>query len=60
MSKLLKVKQVAEQLGYSPSGIYKLAKASKIPHIKIPSGGLRFNPDVLESWLKKRTVKVKS
>jgi excisionase family DNA binding protein len=60
MSNLLTVKQVAEKLGYSPSGIYKLVEASKIPHIKFPSGAVRFNYDTVEAWLKKRTVKVTS
>jgi excisionase family DNA binding protein len=60
MQQLLSVKEIAEKLGYSPSGIYKLVEASKIPHIKLPGGAVRFNVEKINAWLERRTVKVKS
>lgn len=60
LQQLLTVKQVAEKLGYSTHGIYKMVEQSKIPHIKLPGGGVRFNMDIVNSWLEKRTVKAKS
>jgi excisionase family DNA binding protein len=60
MDSLLTVKQIAEKLGYSTHGIYKLVEKSRIPHIKIPGGGVRFNMTAIEAWLEKRTVKAKA
>lgn len=60
MDQLLTVKQIAEKLGYSVHGIYKMVEKSKIPHIKLPGGAVRFKMDTINTWLEKRTVKVKS
>lgn len=60
METLLTVKQVAEKLGYSTHGIYKMVEKSKIPHIKLPGGGVRFNMETIQTWLERRTVKAKS
>lgn len=62
MEQLLTVKQIAEKLGYSVHGIYKMVEKSQIPHIKLPGkkGGVRFRMDTINTWLEKRTVKVKS
>jgi excisionase family DNA binding protein len=60
MDQLLTVKELASKLNYSASGIYKLVVASKIPHIKIPNGGVRFKVEAINAWLEKRTVKAKS
>jgi excisionase family DNA binding protein len=60
MEQLLTVKQIAEKLGYSTHGIYKMVEKSKIPHIKLPRGGVRFDMKKIEAWLEKRSVKVSS
>ena len=60
MEQLLTVDEVASKLKYSKSGVYKLVEKSKIPHIKIPGGGVRFSMKALEAWVEKRTVRAKS
>jgi len=60
MEQLLTVKAVAKLLNYSASGIYKLCEASKIPHVKIPGGGVRFRKEAVEAWIEKKTIKAKS
>lgn len=60
MEQLLTVKEVAKALKYSASGVYKLVESSKIPHVKIPNGGVRFRKDAITAWIEKRSIKVKS
>lgn len=60
MEQLLTVKQIAEKMGYSVHGIYKMVEKSKIPHIKMPKGGVRFRESAVIAWLEKRTVKAKA
>jgi excisionase family DNA binding protein len=49
--RLLKVKDVAEALGVSPSTVYRWAELGQIPCLKV-NGALRFDPDDFFSWIK--------
>jgi excisionase family DNA binding protein len=47
---LMKVKDLADYLGYSHWAIYQLVKKEKIPYIKLPSGDLRFEKADIQAW----------
>lgn len=54
---LLKVKDVAEMLGFSESWVRKMVEAQEIPHIRL--GGLRFDEDAINKWVAAKAVAVK-
>ena len=56
MSNLLNIKQLAEKLNMSEKTLYNYVADQKIPYVKI-SNLVRFDPQEIESWIKKRSVK---
>lgn len=55
-SEFLKVKEVAEYLGYGTQYIYNLVHGRKIPYYKTPSGAIRFSKMEIDEWVKSRTT----
>jgi excisionase family DNA binding protein len=56
---LTKAKQVAEQLGCSIALVRKLARDGKIPHVRVSTRTLRFQPEELAEFINERTMKMK-
>jgi len=54
---LLKTKEVDLLLRYPYGKTARLAKAGKIPHIRLPDGGIRIRKDDIETLLKTRECK---
>lgn len=55
---LLSMKQMIEMIGVSRWTLSKMVSNEEIPYI--PFGRLRkFDPDEIEAWLKKRSMKAK-
>lgn len=52
-TELIKAPEVAELLGYSEQHIYRLASTGKIPTVKLPTGGLRFDKSVVLAWARR-------
>ena len=52
---MLSVDEVASVLGVSKNTVYNWAQAGVIPHSKLGPKLVRFNPDVLELWLKSKS-----
>jgi excisionase family DNA binding protein len=57
--KLLTIDELAEMLSVSKNTIYAWTHERRIPHVKL-GRNVRFNPEKIEAWLKKKEVKVKS
>lgn len=57
---LLTPSQVDELLCVTSGRAVRLAKAGKIPHIKLPSGEYRFDPDEIAAWLRERSCKAEA
>jgi len=53
MRSLLNVKQAARILNVHPISLYKLISKKKVPFIKEPGIGVRFDPVSLEIWIRK-------
>jgi len=60
MTKLISVKELAEQIKFSPITIYRWVKARKIPHVKMPGNDIRFDKEIIENWIQLRTIKSKN
>ena len=43
--------QLARFFGVSKSTVNRLAKEGRIPHVQLPSGHRRFDPDAVLLWL---------
>ncbi len=56
MKEVMTVKQVAQYLQMDEHTVYKLARSSEIPSMKI-SGQWRFIKSVLDKWLEKTRLK---
>ena len=54
-SRLLTVRQLAEQFNCSPDFIYSLTYARKIPFVKI-GRAIRFDPRKIDRWLDENSV----
>ncbi|HVE90919.1 MAG TPA: helix-turn-helix domain-containing protein [Actinomycetota bacterium] len=52
MKQLLTVDEVAQLLGVHRATIYRWAETGVLPAIKVGSALLRFDPDVLQDWLR--------
>lgn len=59
MRKLLKPTEVDELLRYSAGRTLRLAKAGKIPFIRLPDGAIRFSESEIEMILNKQGRKEK-
>lgn len=53
--KLLSVEEVASVLGVTKNTVYSWSKTGQIPHSKLGPKLVRFNPDVVETWLQSKT-----
>ena len=47
---IMKVKEIAEYLGFSPTKVYRLIETSKIPAIKVGKQ-YRFKKSIIDDWL---------
>ena len=47
---IMKVKEIAEYLGFSPTKVYRLIEANKIPAIKVGKQ-YRFKKSIIDDWL---------
>ena len=56
MKKLLTPQEMADLLSVKKSTIYMWSSQGYIPTVKL-GGLLRFNPDEIEVWLKKKAVR---
>lgn len=54
MSAIIKVTELADRLGVSPSAVRRwLANGAGPPHLRTPGGSYRFDdPEALESWIR--------
>ena len=52
MSRWLSVAQAAERIGLTPTTVYSLARAGRIPYYK-PAGRLLFDGADLDAWIEK-------
>ena len=57
LSKLLRIPEAAELLGYEPNTVYQLCHRKQIPFIRC-RGKLFFERDALLTWLANQTEKV--
>ena len=48
--RLITTKEAAEFLGYTEDSLRNKVQAGEIPHIKLPSGALRYRLSELEAW----------
>ncbi len=55
MKEVMTVKQVAQYLQMDDHTVYKLARSSEIPSMKI-SGQWRFKKSVIDKWLEKNSI----
>lgn len=58
-NELLKPSQIDSLLRYPSGRSQRLARQGLIPHIKLPDGEIRFDPGVIDAWLKTRTTESK-
>lgn len=49
-------RHVAERLAVSTETVLRWTRAGKLPAVKLPSGAVRYVPEVLDAWLKSREV----
>ncbi len=55
IERLLKPEEVREMLNVSRSWLYEAANDGRIPSFRLgPNGPLRFDPEEIEFWLKRR------
>ncbi len=55
---LLKIEDVAKLLKMSEGHIYNLVSRREIPFTRISRKAIRFDPDEIQEWLKKKKVEV--
>jgi excisionase family DNA binding protein len=48
---LLTAKPIAKQLNASTSRIYQLVRANQIPHVRLGSRQIRFDPRKIADWI---------
>lgn len=58
VTRLLDVTQAASVLGVHPGTLYRMARARRIPCIRIGQRVLRFDPRALDEFLRQSTVEV--
>lgn len=54
MQPLLTDADVARAFRTTPQKISRLAKSAGLPHVAVPSVGLRFLPNDVERWIRER------
>lgn len=60
MKELLTVKEAAPILKIHPQHIYRLVYQKRIPYIKKPGLGIRFDPDEIEKWIEEGKVQTQN
>ncbi|HEV8642370.1 MAG TPA: helix-turn-helix domain-containing protein [Methylomirabilota bacterium] len=58
-AKLLDVGQAAALLGLHSATLYRMARARRIPCVRLGRRIIRFDPRALERYLKQKTVEVR-
>jgi len=56
---IMKVKEVAEYLGFSPTKVYRLIQTNTIPAIKVGKQ-YRFKKSIIDDWLMENLITKKS
>ncbi len=54
-NELLKPSQVDSLLRYPNGRSQRLARQGLIPHIALPDGEIRFDPEVIDKWISERS-----
>lgn len=49
--RLLTARELAEHLSISTGALLRWTRAGKVPHVKLPSGAVRYRPDAIAAWL---------
>ena len=57
MRELLTVNELAALLKVHPKTVRAWVKQGKIPVIKMPGRGVRFDQDKIEKWIETRTIR---
>jgi len=52
MTWLLNPRQVSEMLRIPREDVEALAREGRIPHIRLPNGAMRFDPDDIDRWVR--------
>jgi len=52
MKTLLKPQELDARLRYPAGRSTRLARQGKIPCVRLPDGEIRFDPDVIDEWLR--------
>jgi excisionase family DNA binding protein len=60
MSKLLTISELAERMNFKPRTVKGWVQKRIVPFKKMPGGDIRFDPNEIERWLDRKSVKVKS
>lgn len=55
-AKLIKPREMDAVLRYPAGRSARLARAGKIPHVELPDGEIRFDPDIVTAWLRSRAT----
>jgi len=59
-TQFLKPSELDSRLRYPSGRSARLARKGLIPHIRLPDGEIRFDPDAVEKWLHERTLATES
>jgi excisionase family DNA binding protein len=60
MTELISVQQLSEKINFAPRTIYRWINERRIPYVKMPGNGVRFDTQKIESWIENRTIKSKN
>jgi excisionase family DNA binding protein len=55
--RFLTARELAGRLGVSTSALLRWTRSGQVPAVKLPSGAVRYDPDRVNSWLDRRTMK---
>lgn len=59
LTKLVNMNEISRAYGLTKSGIFNLIKQGKFPAGVKLGGSRRWNPDEVESWMKKQVKQIK-
>src|SRR5512132_2963409 len=54
--KLLTAREVAARLGVSAGALLRWTRAGDVPAVKLPSGAVRYVPELIDAWLEARSI----
>jgi excisionase family DNA binding protein len=57
MTTLLTISQLAEKVNFKPRTIKGWVQRRVVPFKKMPGGDIRFDPDEIQRWLDRKSVK---